>query len=100
MYPSRDVTFITAIMNSFVLYVNWSIEGAREGGREGGRKRGRQRREEENTWKLLDLHKSKQGNTTNLNISSSVEKEKRAAQVGLEPTTYCLLGRCSIYMYH
>ena len=26
MYPSRDVTFITAIMNSFVLYVNWSIE--------------------------------------------------------------------------
>ena len=42
-------------------------------------------------WKLLDLHKSKQGNnTTNLNISFSVENEKRAAQVGLEPTTHCL----------
>ena len=25
MYPSHDVTFITAIMNSFVLYVNWCI---------------------------------------------------------------------------
>ena len=25
MYPNRDVTFITTIMNSFVLYVNWSI---------------------------------------------------------------------------
>ena len=45
------------------------------------------------TWKLLDLHKSKQGNTTNQ--SNSLFKEKRAAQVGLEPTTYCLLGRCS-----
>ena len=30
--------------------------------------------------------KSKQGNTTNLNISFS--SEKRAAQVGFEPTTY------------
>ena len=29
----------------------------------------------------------KQGNTTNLNISFSMENEKRAAQVGLEPTT-------------
>ena len=37
-----------------------------------------------------------QGNTTtNLNISFSIENEKRAAQVGLEPTTHCLLGRCS-----
>ena len=44
------------------------------------------------TWKLVDLHKSKQGNTTNLNISFSMENEKRDAQVGLEPTTYCLLG--------
>ena len=26
MYPSRYVTFITAIMNSLVLYVNWSID--------------------------------------------------------------------------
>ena len=44
---------------------------------------------------LLDVHKSNQGNTTNLNISFSIENEekKRAAQV--EPTTYCLLGRCS-----
>ena len=46
-------------------------------------------------WELLDLHKSKQGNTNNLNIFFSMENEKRAAQVGLEPTTYCLLGRCS-----
>ena len=38
--------------------------------------------------KLLDLHKSKQGNTTNMNISFSMENEKRAAQVELEPTTY------------
>ena len=48
------------------------------------------------TWKLVDLHvhKSKQGNTTNLNISFSMENEKRAAQVGYEPTTHCLRGRC------
>ena len=45
--------------------------------------------------KLLDLYKSKQGNTTTLNISFSIENEKRATQVGLEPMTYCLLGRCS-----
>ena len=50
---------------------------------------------QEPSWKLLDLHKSKQGNTTNMNISFSIENEKRAAQVGLEPTTYCMLGRCS-----
>ena len=32
MYPSHDVTFITAIKNSFVIYVNWSIvvDGKRE----------------------------------------------------------------------
>ena len=47
------------------------------------------------TWKLVDLHKSKQGNTTNLNIFFSIENEKRAARVGFKPTTYCLLGRCS-----
>ena len=41
---------------------------------------------------LLNLHKSKQGN---LNISFSMENEKIAAQVGFEPTTYCLRGRCS-----
>ena len=40
-------------------------------------------------------HKSRQGNTTNLNVSFSMENEKRAAQVGLEPTAYCLRGRCS-----
>ena len=36
----------------------------------------------------MDLHKSKQGNTTNLNISYSIsmENEKRAAQVGFKPT--------------
>ena len=45
--------------------------------------------------KILDLHKSKQGNITNLNNSFSMENEKIAAQVGLEPMTYCLLGRCS-----
>ena len=50
---------------------------------------------QEPSWKMLDLHKSKQGNTTNMNISFSIENEKRAAQVGLEPTTYCLLRRCS-----
>ena len=37
---------------------------------------------------LLDLHKSKQGNTTNLSISFSMENEKRAAQVGLKPMTW------------
>ena len=41
--------------------------------------------------------KSKQGNTTNLNISFSMENEKRAAQVGFKPTTYCLRGRCSTH---
>ena len=39
--------------------------------------------------------KSKQGNTTNLNISFSMENEKGAAQVGFKLTTYCLRGRCS-----
>ena len=28
------------------------------------------------TWKLLDLHKSKQGNSANLNISFSMEMKK------------------------
>ena len=37
--------------------------------------------------------KSTQGNTTNLNISFSMDK--KAAQVGIKPTTYCLQGRCS-----
>ena len=41
------------------------------------------------SWKLLDLHKSKQGNTTNLN------NEKRAAQVEFKPRSRQLswLGR-------
>ena len=41
--------------------------------------------------------KSKQGNTTNLNISFFMKNEKRAAQVRFEPTTYCLRGRCSTH---
>ena len=32
-----------------------------------------------------------QGNTTNLNISFRKENENRAVQVGLEPTTHCLM---------
>ena len=45
---------------------------------------------------LFDANRtSNQGNTTNVNISFSMENEKRAAQVGFEPTTYCLRGRCS-----
>ena len=31
--------------------------------------------------------------TTNLNISLSMENEKRAAQVGFDPTTYCIYIR-------
>ena len=52
------------------------------------------------TWELIDRHKSKQGKT-NLNTSFSIENEKRASQVGLEPTTYCLLVRlCTcVYVY-
>ena len=42
------------------------------------------------TWELLD---PKMSNITNL--KSSLFKEKRAAQVGFKPTTYCLRGRCS-----
>ena len=42
-----------------------------------------------------NVYKSKQGNTTNLNVSFSVENGKRTAQVGFKPTTYCLRGRCS-----
>ena len=45
--------------------------------------------------KTLRPTQNKQGNTTNLNNSFFTEKEKRTAQVGLKPTTYCLLGRCS-----
>ena len=36
------------------------------------------------------IRKSKQGNTTNLNIFFSMENEKRAAQVRLEPMTHWL----------
>ena len=49
---------------------------------------------------LLDLHESKQGNTTNLNISFSMESEKRAAQVGFKPMTYVLLTRQMLYPLH
>ena len=41
--------------------------------------------------KRLGLRKLKQGNTTHLNIS--FPNEKRAAQVGFKPTTYCIRGR-------
>ena len=40
------------------------------------------------TVRPVRVHRSKQGNTTNLNISFSKENEKRAAQVGLEHTAY------------
>ena len=46
------------------------------------------------TLRSIYVNKNK-ANTTNLNNSFFTEKEKRAAQVGFEPTTYCLLGRCS-----
>ena len=38
-------------------------------------------------WKLLDLHKSNQGNTTNLNISFSIsmENEKELLEWDLNP---------------
>ena len=38
----------------------------------------------------LDLHRTKQGNTTDLSISFPIENEKRAVQVGLKPTAYTL----------
>ena len=41
--------------------------------------------------------KSKQGNTTNMNISFSIENDKKAAQVRFEPMTYLLRGRCSTH---
>ena len=36
-------------------------------------------------WELLDLHKSRQGNTTNLNISFSMEKEIELLRRDLNP---------------
>ena len=44
---------------------------------------------------LRPIYINQQENTTNLNNSFSIENDKRAAQVELEPTAYCLLGRCS-----
>ena len=41
--------------------------------------------------------KSKQGNTTNMNISFSIENDKRAAQLGFQHMTYLLQGRCSTH---
>ena len=41
--------------------------------------------------------KSKQGNTTNMNISFSIENDKRAAQLGFQHMTYLLRGRCSTH---
>ena len=43
------------------------------------------------TWKLLDLHKSKQGNTTNLNISFSMENEKELLRWDSNPQ--CTLNK-------
>ena len=42
------------------------------------------------SWNLLDLHKSKQSNTPNLNISFSMENEKEKRCTG----RICLKGRC------
>ena len=39
------------------------------------------------TWKLLDLHISKQGNTTNKEYLFSIENERRADQEGLDHDT-------------
>ena len=36
---------------------------------------------------LMYVHNSKRGNTAHLNISFSMENEKRAAQMGFKPTT-------------
>ena len=41
--------------------------------------------------------KSKQGNTTNMNICFSIENDKRAAQLGFQHMTYLLRGRCSTH---
>ena len=46
-------------------------------------------------WKLLDMHKSKQGNTTNLGISFSMENEKNCS--GGIRTHDILLARQMIY---
>ena len=46
-------------------------------------------------WKLLDIHKSKQGNTTNLNISFSMKNEK-SCSVGTQ-THDILLMRQTLY---
>ena len=66
--------------------------GERERGEKGGRWRGyRGSRVAVHMTTLRLTYVNEQGNTTNLNVSI----KQRAAQVGLEPTTYCLLGRCS-----
>ena len=44
-------------------------------------------------WTLLDLPKAGQGNGTNLHISFSMENERRAASVGIKPTTQYLHTR-------
>ena len=57
--------------------------------------------------KLFDLHivrytyihvyQNQAIQLTNLNVSFSMENEKRAAQVGFEPTAYVLLTRQMLY---
>ena len=49
------------------------------------------------TWTLLDLHKSKQGNTTNLNISLSIENEKNSCMLRWTRTHDILLARQMLY---
>ena len=48
-------------------------------------------------WKLLDLYHSKQGNTTNLNISFSMENEKKKSCSGGIQTHDILLTRQMLY---
>ena len=49
------------------------------------------------TWELLDLHKSKQGNTTNLSISFSMENEEKKSCSGGTRTHDILLMRQMFY---
>ena len=48
-----------------------------------------------NTWELLDLNKSKQGNTTNLNIPFFIENKKSCS--GGTQTHNILLARQMLY---
>ena len=77
------------------------MDGGREGGSEGGRV---DQILVTDTYihvhayacELLDLHKSKQGNTTNLNISFSMENEKKSCSGGIR-THDIMLTRQMLY---